>query len=108
MNPADGEATKIERQLERARAGAILPRSDWGRPSLSGRWDEGEVAASLHCRSDSPTIAAQESGTMGDKAKPSAAYHRRLCCLCVANAPLSDSHHNLHRRLGVSLSLAEE
>jgi hypothetical protein len=28
-----------------------------------------------------PMDAAQESGTWGDKAKPLAAYRRRLCCL---------------------------
>ena len=50
----------------------MLARSDWGRlSSLSGRWDEGEVAASLHWTVRHPTTAVQENGTMGTKAKPS-------------------------------------
>jgi hypothetical protein len=52
-------------QLECDWAGAILPRSDWGRPSLSGR-DAGEVwrITSLS-RYDNPTNAVREHGTDG-------------------------------------------
>ena len=52
-------------QLECYWAGAILPRSDWGRPSLSGR-DAGEVwrITSLS-RYDNPTNAVREHGTDG-------------------------------------------
>jgi len=33
---------------------------------------------------DIPTITVQENGTYGDKAKPLAAYRRRLCCLAAS------------------------
>ena len=50
-------------------ARAILPRSIWGRPSsLSGRWDDGEVSASLHCRgSTARRMLSENTARMGDE-----------------------------------------
>jgi hypothetical protein len=41
----------------------------------------------LHCPFDTQTTAVQENGTWGDKAKPLAAYRRRLCCLAATDTP---------------------
>jgi hypothetical protein len=56
----------------------MLPWSDWVVPSARKTGDEGE--AHLHRPFDNPHDA-ENTARMGDKAKPLAAYRRRLCCL---------------------------
>src|SRR4029077_2867873 len=73
--------------LERAVAGANLPQSDQDSPASSEPevGDRGEVPTGFTAWLRHPTTAVQENGTYGGtKAKPLAAYRRRLCCLCSA------------------------
>ena len=62
----------------------MLPWSDLGRPlTLRNRrdGDEGEDFHHFTARSTTRTMLSENTARMGDKAKPLAAYRRRLCCL---------------------------
>jgi hypothetical protein len=66
----------------------MLPWSDWGRPTAgTERWDEGE--RTTPSRFDNPDrCRVRDWGhgrVWGTKAKPLAAYRRRLCCLGASN-----------------------
>jgi hypothetical protein len=57
-------------QLERDWAGAILPRSDWGRPCLSGRTGTMVEASDwLHCPFDSSTLPSEKTARMRQQGK---------------------------------------
>ena len=62
----------------------MLPWSDWVVPAaLRNRrdGDEGEDFHHFTSRSTTRTMLSENTARMGDKAKPLAAYRRRLCCL---------------------------
>src|SRR6516164_9091264 len=59
----------------------MLPWSDWVVPSPYGTDDGDEGEAHFTARSTTRTMLSENTARMGDKAKPLAAYRRRLCCL---------------------------
>ena len=59
----------------------MLPWSDWVVPSPRRLGDEGEAASLHRSVSTTRTMLSKKTARMGDKAKPLAAYRRRLCCL---------------------------
>jgi hypothetical protein len=72
-----------DRSLSAPRQALILPRSDWGRPSLSGG-DAGEVCRiTLHCPvTTTRRMLSENTARMGQQGKAvRRGERRRLCCL---------------------------
>ena len=65
--------------LERKHASVILARSNWVVLDSGTEGDHRPVSTSRR-------LPSEKTVRMGDKAKPLAAYRRRLCCLCGCGA----------------------